>query len=202
MARKALASSDAAAQIGTAILDFIADIPKSKERRSSAPAEAARKRTGKSAAAAAFAAGSLALPPGPAGWLTILPEMLAVWKIQAQLVSDIASLYGRKDTLTQEQMIYCLFKHTAAQAVRDLVVRVGERVLVRRASLRLLQSIAARIGVKVTQRLIGKGISRWLPVLGAVGVGAYAYYDTAQVAATAVELFEAEIEIEPLAIEA
>jgi len=58
-------------------------------------------------------AGTLALPPGPLGWMTILPEMVGVWKIQAQMVADIAALYGKTATLTQEQMLYCLFKHTA-----------------------------------------------------------------------------------------
>ena len=41
----------------------------------------------------------------------------------------------------------------------------------------------------LTRAAIGKGVSRWLPIIGAVGVGAYAYYDTRQVARTAIELF-------------
>jgi hypothetical protein len=196
MVSREVAATDAASRIGAAILDFVADIPASKARKTSAAAEAARKRTSTAAGTAALAAGALALPPGPLGWLTILPEMIGVWKIQAQLVSDIAALYGKKGTLNQEQMIFCLFRHTAAQAVRDLVVRVGERALVQRASLRILQAIAKRIGYKVTQRAIGKGLSRWIPVVGAIGVGAYAYYDTAQVGATAVELFEGEVEVQ------
>ena len=42
------------------------------------------------AAKAALAAGTLALPPGPLGWATIAPEMLAVWHIQRQLVEAAA----------------------------------------------------------------------------------------------------------------
>ena len=142
-------------------------------------------------------AGSLALPPGLLGWLTILPELVVVWKIQSQMVADIAGIYGKEACLTREQMIYCLFRHTAAQAVRDLIVRVGQRYLVQRVSLRALQSVAERVGMRITQQAIGKGISRWLPVVGALGVGAYAYYDTGQVARTAIELFRHEIEIAP-----
>jgi hypothetical protein len=56
---------------------------------------------------------------------------------------------------------------------------------------------AQRIGVKITQRAVAKGLTRWLPVLGALGVAAYAYYDTAQVANSAIELFKSEIEFEP-----
>jgi hypothetical protein len=43
--------------------------------------------------------------------------------------------------------------------------------------------------VKLSKRALGRGAARWLPVLGAVGVGAYAWYDTRQVARTAQALF-------------
>ena len=186
-----------ATKVANAIMDFVGHIPSSKKRKSKKPEADARNVANYAAAEAAFTAGTLALPPGPLGWLTILPEMVAVWKLQAQMVADIAALYGKKVTLTKGQMIYCLFRHTAAQEVKDLVVRISDQFLVRRASVRLLQSLAQRIGVKITQRAIGKGLSRWLPVVGALGVGAYAYYDTAQVARTAIELFSTDIEIEP-----
>lgn len=188
---------DAIAKIAAAILKFIGDVPNTDERKNKNPAEAARKRATTAAAQAAAAAGTLALPPGPLGWVTILPEMVAVWKIQAQMVADIAAFYGKKGVLSQEQMLYCLFKHSASQAVRDLVVRVGERLIIKRASLRVMQAIAQRVGVKVTQRALAKGVSRWLPVVGALGVAAYAYYDTAQVAKIAIELFEKDVNLEP-----
>ena len=186
--------SDVASKIASAILGFIANTPTSRQRSSTSPGDSAKKIANKAAATAATVAGTLALPPGPLGWLTILPEMVGVWKIQAQMVADIAALYGKTATLTQEQMLYCLFKHSAAQALRDLVVRVGERVIIKHASLRVMESIAQKIGVKVTQRVIGKSLSRWLPIVGALGVGAYAFYDTAQVASTAIELFSQEID--------
>src|SRR4029450_6487754 len=93
-------------------------------------------------------------------------------------------------------MLYCLFRHMFADGLRDVVVRAGQRVLVRRASLRLIKSLAAKIGMKITQRATGKVIARWLPVVGAVSVGAYAAYDTAKVAEAAVELFSQEVVVE------
>ncbi len=181
--------------VAEAILNFIGRVPGTAEHKSRHPAERARSIANSAAAKAALTAGSLALPPGPLGWLTILPELVAVWRIQAQMVADIAGIYGKDAALTREQMIYCLFRHAAAQAVRDLVVRVGERFLVQRVSLRVLQSVAERVGIRLTQQTIGKRISRWVPVVGALGVGAYAYYDTGQVARTAIELFRHKVEI-------
>jgi hypothetical protein len=187
---------DASTAIAASILGFLRRIPESSRTRSRSPGTAARKSASAAASKAALAAGTLSLPPGPLGWFTILPEMMAVWRIQSQMVVDIAALYGRKSALSEEQMLYCLFRHSAAQAVRDLVVRVGERTLVKRGSFLLIQSVAQKIGIKLTRRMIAKSLSRWLPIAGAVGVGAYAYYDTSQVAATAIALFEREIEVE------
>lgn len=192
----AQAGDDIASRIGAAILGFLGEVPSSRHMRSATPAESARQVAARAAAKAATAAGTLALPPGPLGWLTILPEMVAVWRVQATMVADIAALYGRQGTLTQEQMLYCLFKHTASQAVRDLVVRAGERWLVKKATLGVLRTIAGRIGAKISERAVTKGASRWLPVVGAIGVAAYAYYDTAQVAKAAIALFEREIELD------
>jgi hypothetical protein len=176
-------------RIGEAVLGLLASTPSTREVRSETPRAAARSVANHAAARAALAAGSLALPPGPLGWLTLLPELITVWRIQAQMVADIAALYGSAHAPSREEMLYCLFRHTAAQAVRDLGVRLGER-LVRQASAQLLQKVAEQIGIKLSQRALGKGLARWLPIVGAMGVGAYAWYDTGQVAATAIELFE------------
>ena len=183
-------NDDTPNKVAAAVLAYVGRVPRSKLSASKSPAGAARKAANAAAAKAALAAGSLALPPGPLGWLTLLPEMIAVWKIQSQMVADIASLYGRSSTLSKEHLIYCLFKHTASQAVRDLVVRVGERLLVKQVTTMALQTVAKKIGVKVSQGAVAKAAARWLPIVGAMGVGAYAYYDTAQVAKTAMELFE------------
>jgi len=182
-------------KVAEAILGLIAQVPNTDEPKSPDPGTRARAIASRAAVKAALTAGSLALPPGPLGWLTMLPELLAVWKLQAQMVADIAGIYDKNAYLTREQMIYCLFRHTASQIVRDSVVRVGERILVQRVSLGAMQAIAREVGISITRRAIGKGVSRWLPVIGALGVGSYAYYDTGQVARTAIGLFEREIEI-------
>jgi len=178
-------------RVTQAILDFVSQIPDSKVPGAREPAKEARRIAARAQQRAALTAGSLALPPGPLGWLTVLPEIMLIWKIQAQMVSDIAAAYGQHSELGREQMLWCLFRHTAAQAFRDLVIRVGDRLLFRRVTYAVVERIAKTVGVKVTQRAVGSGLSRWLPVVGAVGVGGYAYYDTAQVARTAIAMFDA-----------
>jgi hypothetical protein len=183
--------------VARAILEFVSRIPESDVPRVKGDAaEECRRLAASAAQKAAITAGSLALPPGPLGWLTVLPELVAIWRIQGQLVSDIAAAYGKTPKLGREQMLWCLFRHTAAQAFRDVAIRVGDRLVFRTTATSVLQRLAGRIGVSVSKRAVGKGISRWLPVVGALGVGAYAYYDTGQVAKTAIDLFSGDIHVD------
>jgi hypothetical protein len=184
------------------ILDLIGNIPESPETPSENPKERAREIISAACLKAAAVSGSLAIPPGPLGVATILPDLYLIWKIQAKMVADIAATFGKKPALTRETMLYCLFRHAASQIVRDLVARVGERVLIRRASLRVFQGMLERIGIKITQRVAGEFISRWIPIIGAIGVGAYAYYDTGQVGKTSADLFSKNIELLPWSVSA
>ncbi len=178
--------------LGDRVLALVVQPPEPAFTVSPRPADAAAKVIESAASKAALAAGTLALPPGPLGWATIAPEMLAVWHIQRQLVADIAALYGRSAELGPTQMMWCLFRHTAAQALRDLSVRVGERVIVRPAAQALLQRAAAAIGMHLGKQAAGRALSRWVPLVGAAGVGAYAWWDTRQVGRAAQQLFERE----------
>ena len=174
------------------IIELLGRLPETAEAASRAPEVRALALADAASRKAALVAGTLALPPGPLGWLTVLPELYAVWKIQAQMVADIAGTYGRRWQLTREQMLFCLFRHTAAQAFRDIAVQVGERWLVRAAGSTSVRAISRRIGIRMSERGIGRGFARWLPVIGAMGVGAYAWYDTKHVARTAMNLFAIE----------
>jgi uncharacterized protein (DUF697 family) len=171
------------------ILDVVTSVPPTTETAHAQPHERARVIQTAAALKAAAVSGTLALPPGPWGFAVVIPDLLTVWRIQARMVADIAGAFGQSASLSQEHLVYCLFRHAAAQIVRDLTARVGERLVFQRATMRMLQTIAERLGVKVSQRAIAKSAARWLPVVGSIGVAGYAYYDTSQVAATATELF-------------
>jgi len=181
--------NDVVAKVSRAIERVVTRIPATDVGSSPDPEARARKIAQTAAVKAAVISGSLALPPGPLGIMTILPDLVAIWRLQTQMVADIAGCFGYTHRLTREEMLYCLFRHAAAQAVRDLVARVGSRLVVKHLSTGLLERLLRRVGVQVSQRFVAGTAARWLPVIGALGVGAYAYYDTGQVARTAIELF-------------
>jgi hypothetical protein len=168
-----------------AIERIISEVPQPHTEEAEQPDVAADAIAKAAARRAALLSGSLALPPGPIGMLTVMPDLYLIWRVQRQMVADIFGLYGRTAELTRVHMLYCLFRHAASQVVRDVVVRTGQRVIVQRLSSGAVRDIVTRLGLNVTRRVAGTAASRWVPVAGATVVGAYAYWDTMQVARTA-----------------
>jgi hypothetical protein len=183
----------AGSAVGDAIVELVSRVPATRETPLADPDEQVRRLVRQAARRAAVVSGGLALPPGPLGVLTLVPDLVAIWRIQAQLVADIAGARGRSGTLSREQMLYCLFRHAASQMLRDVVVRTGQRAIVHRLTVSAVQSIAQRLGIQVSRQLIAKSASRWIPGMGAAAVAAYAWWDTERVARTADELFSREL---------
>jgi hypothetical protein len=177
------------------LFKVIHEIPTSSEKETSEALIRSRKLISEASFKAAAISGALALPSGPLGWFTILPDLAVIWRLQAQMVADIGGAFGKKGKLTEESMIYCLFRHATAQVVRDLVTRMGERLVVQRGSLRVAETVLESIGIKVVHRVARGGLWRLLPAIGALAVAGYAYYDTDQVGQTAIEFFSKDIEL-------
>jgi len=177
--------------VGGAIERVIAEVPPPRTHAHSEPGREAAAIAKRAAKQAALLSGSLALPPGPLGMLTVLPDLYVIWKTQRQMVADIFGVYGRSAELTRVHMLYCLFRHAASHVLRDVVVRTGQRVIVQQLTAGALKGILGKVGVTVTRRVVGTAASRWVPLAGAAAVGAYAYWDTLQVARTAHRLLTA-----------
>ena len=181
-------NGDAHGPIIATLERVLADIPPPATKRTGEPDAAAQAIARRAAKRAAMLSGSLALPPGPLGYATLLPDVYLIWQTQRQMVSDIFGAYGRSGELTPTHMLFCLFRHAASQIVRDVAVRGAERLVVRQLSGSALRSVLGTVGVVVSKRLAGNATSRWIPLAGAAAVGAYAYWDTMQVAGTATRL--------------
>jgi hypothetical protein len=185
--------AEPAGDVAGLIERVIAEVPAPRTHAAPDAAGAAERIARSAAQRAALVSGSLALPPGPLGLATVLPDLYLIWKVQRQMVADIFALHGRTAELTQTHMLYCLFRHMASQVLRDVAVRTGQRVVIEQLSSGALRHALSRLGTTVTRRLAGTAASRWVPLAGAAAVGAYAYWDTLQVAKTARRLLEASV---------
>lgn len=172
-----------------ALHSVVARVPPSSEPAGYDPKIRAKALARSAALRVAATAGMMALPPGPFGLMTVLPDLVATWRAQQQLVADIAAAYGRSSQLTPETMVVCLFQHTSPNETNPLLTRAGHRLLIRRVAESTLRQLLGKIALRLTRTVTAKGFSRWIPLVGSVGVGAYAYFETTQVAATAIDIF-------------
>lgn len=183
--------------VSKALHAVVSQIPTSSHRPGKNATERARVVAKSAALKAAALSGSFSLPIGPLGLATVIPDLLGLWRIQRQMVTDIATIMGNREALTPETMIICLFKHGGVALTRRLFGSSGNDVVVQRITNRTLQQLLEKIAVRVMQRIAAKSIARWVPIIGALGAGAYAYYDTSHVAANALELFGRSVRIVP-----
>ena len=173
------------------IFDLITNIPESIYVSSMDADSRVKLITQRASFKAATVSTTLSIPAGFTGILTAIPDIAAIWRIQAQLVADIAATYGKIALLTREAMAWCLFRHSAAQLLRDVAVRTGSRVVVQKLSTTALKKVIEKIGLKISSTFLSKSLLRAIPAIGAIGNGAYAYYDTTEVGKTAAAYFKA-----------
>lgn len=188
--------SSAIAKLTESLMDLVMWVPTSAEVVVDDPHARSIELMHKASTKAAGISGTAALVPGPLGMLTLIPDLLAIWSVQAQLVADIAAIHGKSGTLSKEQMIWCMFKHSMAHLGRDFVVQTGERFIVRRQTVQFIQKTVGKLGLKIAQRLLGKTMARYIPLIGAAAVARYAYVDTKQVGLAAMMLFSKEVIIQ------
>lgn len=176
---------------GKLLFDLVTSIPESLMSPSEATEEKVKKLIQKACTKSAILSATLAMPAGPLGVMTIVPDLMAIWRIQAQLIADIAASYGKIALLSRETMVWCLFRHTASQIVRDVAVRSGSRIITNKISVSALRALLKKIGVQSSSKIAGRALFRVIPALGAIGSGTYAYYDTREVGKTAESYFKA-----------
>ena len=173
------------------IFDLITNIPESIYVSSMDPDSRVKLITQRASFKAATVSTTLSIPAGFTGVLTAIPDIAAIWRIQAQLVADIAATYGKLAQLSREAMVWCLFRHSAAQLLRDVAVRTGSRIVVQKLSTTALKKVIEKVGLKISSTFLSKSLLRAIPAIGAIGNGAYAYYDTTEVGKTAAAYFRA-----------
>ncbi len=183
--------------IAQALHALVAHVPPSREGAHADPMRRARALGRRAALRAAAMSGAMSLPPGPLGLLTVLPDLLALWRLQQQLVADIAAAFGQTSRLGPATMVACLFPPSRRAGSADATTPRGQRALIERAAASTLRQLLGKIAIRTTRRLGTRSLARWLPLLGALGLGACAYHETDRIAAEAVRRFSRARAIAP-----
>ena len=140
---------------------------------------------------------ALSIPGGVAGLLSVVPDVMTVWRIQAQMISNIAAAYGKNSLLTREQMLWCMFRQVGVGLVKELVIQQGGRFLVQHYGKKNLAELIRKLGLKLAHQQASRMAGRVLPVVGSLSAGALTYYDTHRVGKNAIRLYSREVILLP-----
>ncbi|RRD56065.1 hypothetical protein EII20_12550 [Comamonadaceae bacterium OH2545_COT-014] len=140
--------------------------------------------------------GGASLIPGPLGMAAILPELTLVIKNQVQMVYDIGVAHGKQAQITKELLIG-IFVTAAGTSAGGVIAVHGGRILVKRASLRVIQKVVAMLGGRITQQALKSALSKWIPFAGAAAMAYWSNYMTKSIGKKADELFRMDIKDDP-----
>ncbi len=137
-----------------------------------------------------------ALPPGPVGWATIVPELIAITKIQMNLIYKIAKYYGKENQINST-IVMLIFANEAGLAVgRQVVRKVGTRVIINALGSRALRPIAQKIAAKIGARITQKALGRWIPFVLAPIFGAFSKSMTTRIGQEAINFLKDDFEVQ------
>lgn len=171
------------------LFEVISNIPESGFEHSSDPYSKSKVVIRQTAIKAAMMSAGFSLPSGPVSILTIIPDLLGIWNLQKSMIADIAALHGKKAILTKEQLLYCLFRHSASQVFRDIFVKTGTKATIEKAVAQTFETLLERIGLHIAKRTGSGLLYRVIPFIGTAGAAFYAYADTEQVGNVALKYF-------------
>ncbi len=137
--------------------------------------------------------GGIGLISGPWGMAAAVPEIALVLRKQIAMIYDLGMAYGKGHVLSRELLAGVMLSALGAGGGTLLTMHAG-KILVKRASLRVMQRAVALMAGKVTQQLIKSMVGKWLPVVGAAAMAAWSRYTTHRVGKKAIEIFEKPIE--------
>jgi len=89
--------------------------------------------------------------PGPWGLLALVPELVVTLRNQLIMIHAIGYALGKKERLTPSLLLGVLAMGTAGSGVGFVVIK-GQTVVVKRASLRVLQKLVGLLAGKITQK--------------------------------------------------
>lgn len=139
-------------------------------------------------------AGVASLVPGPWGMLAVIPEVIAISRNQLAMIYDIGKAHGKEKFMNKDLMIGIFLGGVGANAI-GLAMMHGSKLVVKRASLRVMQKLAIIAGGKITQSAAKSTVAKWLPLIGTAALAYWAKFSTEKLGEYAVNMLNKEIEL-------
>ena len=110
---------------------------------------------------------ALGLIPGPIGFVSIIPEAVAITRLDINLIHRIARHYNRTEMVDKEIVLLILANVMGVAGGEALIRKAGAALVIRSANTRAVRALARKIGTRIVDRAAEKAIGRWIPLLTA-----------------------------------
>jgi uncharacterized protein (DUF697 family) len=136
------------------------------------------------------------IPSGPVGLATIVPEIVAITRLQINLILRVAKFYQQEAKVNKTIILTVLGVAMGVVLKHALINKVGARIIVKSLSAEGAKRITREIGEKFAVGLLKRGIGRWIPLMLAPIFGYLSLSMTRKVGREAESLFSHELEVD------
>lgn len=137
-------------------------------------------------------AGAANLIPGPLGVVAALPELTLIMRNQLQMIYDLGVAYGKQEEMTTHVLLG-IFASALGEGMVGLATVEGRNLMIKRASLKVMQKLLQWLGGKISQRLLKHILAKWVPVAGAVLMAAWSRQSTLELGQRAQKMLQYDI---------
>ena len=136
------------------------------------------------------------IPSGPVGLATIIPEIVAITRLQINLILKVAKFHQQEAKVNKTIILTVLGVAMGVVLKHALINKVGARIIVKSLSAEGAKRITREIGEKFAVGLLKRGIGRWVPLMLAPIFGYLSLSMTRKVGREAESLFSHELEVD------
>jgi hypothetical protein len=136
------------------------------------------------------------IPTGPVGLATIIPEVIAITKLQINLIFKVAKFHQQEAKVNKTIILAVLGVAVGVVLKHALINKVGTRIIVKSLSAEGAKRITREIGEKFAAGLLKRGLGRWIPLMLAPVFGYLSLSMTRKIGREAESLFSHELEVD------
>ena len=136
------------------------------------------------------------IPTGPVGLATIIPEVVAITKLQINLIFKVAKFHQQEAKVNKTIILTVLGVAMGVVLKHALINKVGTRLIVKSLSAEGAKRITREIGEKFAAGLLKRGLGRWIPLMLAPVFGYLSLSMTRKIGREAESLFSHELEVD------
>jgi len=135
---------------------------------------------------------SFSILPSPINAITAIPEIAVLYRNHCAMIYDLAVAHNKEHQVSKE-LVLGILTSSATPISFELIRVQGNKIIIRRYSLKMIQVICKAFGANILQKTIKSVLTKIIPYAGAALLSAWTNYTTRAIGKTAIEILSRQI---------